>query len=120
MRTIVKLAIFLLIVHAMYRFVPTYFHYQQFKDAVHETELFSRGRTDAQIVERVMALAAQHKIPLSPDYVQVRRENEQPIISVSYVENIEWLPSYKKPWQFDIGEAVFTNVRPVSPGDVGR
>ena len=120
MRTIVKLAIFLLVVHAMYRFIPTYFHYQQFKDAVHETALFSRGKTDLQIVEQVMAVAEKYQVPLSPDYVQVRRENEQIFISVSYVENIEWLPTYKRPWQFDIRESAFVSVRPVLPDDVGR
>jgi hypothetical protein len=119
-RRLVKLAIFLLLVHALYRFVPVYFHYQQFKDAVHETALFSRDRTDAQIIDRVMELAEKYEIPLSRDYVQVRRENERTMIDVSYVESIEWLPTYTRPWQFDVGEEAFTNVRPSAPADIGR
>ena len=63
-RKILRLAIFLVIANALYRFVPVYFHYQQFKDAVHETALFSRGRTDAQIIDRVMELAAKYQVPL--------------------------------------------------------
>lgn len=110
-RTIVKLAVFLLAVHALYRFVPVYFHYQQFKDAVHETALFSRGQTDAQIVDRVMVQAEKYRIPLDREYVQVRREGEQLFIDASYVESIQWLPTYNRPWQFNVGERAFTTVR---------
>jgi len=119
-RTVVKLAIFLLVVHALYRFVPVYLHYQQFKDAVHETALFSRSKTDAEIVDRVMELADKYAIPLQREYVQVRREHEQTFIDASYVESIEWLPTYQRPWQFDVGAQAWTNVRPSSRGDVGR
>jgi hypothetical protein len=103
-RTIVKLAILLLIAHALYRFVPVYFHYQQFKDAVHEAALFSRGKTDVQLVDQVMELAAKYHIPLHREYVQVRHDNERTLIDASYVESIEWLPTYKRNWQFDVGE----------------
>jgi hypothetical protein len=103
-RTFVKIGIFLLIVHALYRFVPVYFHYQQFKDAVHETALFSRERNEAQIADIVMELAEKYQIPLSRESVQVRREGGRTLIDATYVESIEWLPTYKRPWQFDIGE----------------
>jgi hypothetical protein len=103
-RTFVKIGIFLLIVHALYRFVPVYFHYQQFKDAVHETALFSRERNEAQIADLVMELAEKYQIPLSRESVQVRRDGGRTLIDATYVESIEWLPTYKRPWQFDIGE----------------
>ena len=119
-RRIVKLAIFLLMVHALYRFIPVYFHYQQFKDAVHETALFSKDKTDAQVLDRVMELAAKYKIPLSRDYVEVKREGERLMINAAYVESIEWLPTYKRDWQFNVGEQTFGQVRPMSPADLGR
>lgn len=103
-RTFVKIGIFLLIVHALYRFVPVYFHYQQFKDAVHETALFSRERNEAQIADIVMELAEKYQIPLSRESVQVRREGGRTLIDATYVESIEWLPTYQRPWQFDVGE----------------
>ena len=115
-RTLFKLGIFLLIVHALYRFVPIYFHYQQFKDAVHETALFSRERTDAQIIERVIELAQKFQVPLSRENVQVRREGERIGIDAAYVESIEWLPTYKRPWQFNIGEEALIVGRPAAGG----
>jgi hypothetical protein len=121
MRTVVKLAVFLLIVHALYRFVPVYFHYQQFKDAVHETAMFaSKDKTDVQIVDRVIELAERYQVPLQREYVEVKREGERLTINVAYVEAIEWLPRYKRPWLFEVGEHAFTNVRPVSARDIGR
>jgi len=119
-RTIVKVAIFLLVVHALYRFVPVYIRYQQFKDAVHETALFSRRTTDLEIVDRVMQLADKYRIPLDREYVQVRRDHDQLFIDASYVESIEWLPTYRRPWQFDVGEEASVDVRAVTPGDIGR
>jgi hypothetical protein len=119
-RKIVKLAIFLLIANALYRFIPVYFHYQQFKDAVHETALFARGRTDAQLVDQVMDHAAKYRVPPDREYVQVRHDNERTIIDASYIETIEWFPGYKRNWQFDVGEQAFANVRPTQPADVGR
>ncbi len=117
-RKVVQLAIFLLAVHALYRFVPVYFHYQQFKDAVHEAALFSRGKTDEQLVDQVMELADKYQVPLSREYVQVRRENDRTSISASYVETIEWLPNYRRRWQFDVGERAFGDVPALGPADV--
>jgi hypothetical protein len=120
MRTVVKLAVFLLVVHALYRFVPVYFHYQQFKDAVHETAMFSKDKTDVQIIDRVMELAEKYRVPLKREYVEVKRGNEQLLINAAYVDSIEWLPRYRKPWLFEVGEHGFTNVRPASARDLGR
>ena len=47
LRNLVRLAVFLLIANALYRFVPVYMHHYQFKDAVAEAALFSKDRTDA-------------------------------------------------------------------------
>jgi hypothetical protein len=120
MRTVVKLAVFLLVVHALYRFVPVYFHYQQFKDAVHETAMFSKDKTDVQIIDRVMELAEKYRVPVKREYVEVKRGNEQLLINAAYVDSIEWLPRYRKPWLFEVGEHTFTNVRPASARDLGR
>jgi hypothetical protein len=110
-RRVVKLAIFLLVVHALYRFVPVYFHYQQFKDAVRETALFSRGSTDVQIADRVMELAEKHQIPLQREDVQVVRQKDRVAINAGYVESIEWLPTYRRPWVFTVAEDALTNVQ---------
>ena len=107
-RKLVKLAIFLLIANAVYRIAPPTVHYFQFKDAVQELALFSQQKTaDAELIDRVMALADEHGIPLERDYVQVRRSNGQLIIDASYVESMPVLPGYSYDHQFDVEAKAF-------------
>jgi hypothetical protein len=102
LRNLVRLAVLLLIVHALYRFVPVYLHYHQFKDAVAEAALFSKDRSDADLVERVMELAQRYQIPIDREAVQVTRDRQFTYINVAYEEEIEWVPTYKRPMPFTI------------------
>jgi len=106
-RKLVKLAIFLLVANAAYRVAPVSVHYFQFKDALQELALFSQKVSDAELIDRVMALADEHSIPLDRDYVQVRRANGQLIIDASYVESMPVLPGYNYDHQFDIEAKAF-------------
>ncbi len=106
-RKLVKLAIFLLIANAVYRIIPPTIHYYEFKDAVQELALFSQKTPDAELIDRVMALADENSVPLERDYVQVRRSNGQLLIDVSYVESMNVLPGYSYDHQFDIEAKAF-------------
>lgn len=106
-RKLVKLAIFLLVANAVYRVAPVSVHYFQFKDALQELALFSQKVSDDELVDRVMALADEHSIPLDRDYVQVRRANGQLIIDASYVESMPVLPGYNYEHQFDVEAKAF-------------
>ena len=102
LRNLVRLAVLLLIAHALYRVVPVYLHYYQFKDAVAEAALFSKDRSDADLVERVMELAQRYQIPIEREAVQVTRDRQFTYINVAYEEELEWVPSYKRPMPFTI------------------
>jgi hypothetical protein len=106
-RKLVKLAIFLLIANAVYRIIPPTLHYYKFKDAVQELALFSQKTSDAELIDRVMALADENHVPLDRDYVQVRRSNNQLLIAVSYVESMDVLPGYSYEHQFDLEAKAF-------------
>ena len=102
LRNLVRLAVVLLVAHALYRFVPVYVHYQQFKDAVAEAALFSRDRSDNDLVDRVMELAQRYQIPIERDAVLVTRDRQLTYINVAYEEQIEWLPSYTRAMPFTV------------------
>jgi hypothetical protein len=118
-KTIIKFAIVLLILHAVFRFGTAYLHYEQFKDAVREMALFSKEKDDAVVINRVMELADRYKISLEREFVQVRRDEDHTYVDASYVELIEWVPGYQRPWQFDVGAAAW-HVRLPTAGDAGR
>jgi hypothetical protein len=103
MRLLFKLAIVFLILHALFRYGVVYVHYQQFKDAVEETALFAKNKEESEILARVMELAAEYDIPLDRRFVQVRRQGDTTVVDAAYVEEIEWLPTWKKPMEFVIG-----------------
>ena len=109
-RKLVNLAIFLLIANAVYRIAPVSVHYYQFKDALQELALFSQKATDAELTDRIMALADENNIPLDRDYVTIHRPNGQLIIDASYVESMKLLPGYTYDHQFDV-EAKALDVR---------
>jgi hypothetical protein len=103
MKIVIRLAVIFLVAHALYRFVPTYLHYQQFKDAVAETAMFAKDKSDTDIVNRVLELATEHDVPLAREYVRVRRQFGQTHIDATWVQKIQWLPGYERPWQFEVG-----------------
>lgn len=106
-RKLVKLAIFLLVANAVYRIAPITLHYVQFKDALQELALFSQKATDAELTDRVVALADEHNVPLDRDYITIQRPNGQLIIDVSYVESLKLLPGYSYDHQFDLEAKAF-------------
>ena len=112
-RTTIRLAILLLIAHMLFQAVPVYWHYYQFKDAVKETALFSKGRPDAQIVARVLELAAQYDVPLERESLHVWREKEHTYIEAVWVEPVELLPKYFYPWKFTVSESAW-HVQPAT------
>jgi hypothetical protein len=110
-RRLIQLAIFLLIANGLYQTAPAFMHSYQFKDALQELALFSQKSADAQLIDRVMALADEHDIPLERDYIQIHRSNAQLIINVSYIETMKVVPGYDYVRQFDIEAKAFDATR---------
>jgi hypothetical protein len=116
-RTTIRLAILLLIAHALFQAVPVYWHYYQFKDAVKETARYSKGRADAQVVARVLELASQYDVPLERDSLQVWREKEHTFIEAVWVEPVELRPKYLYPWKFTVSESAW-HIEPVTADSI--
>lgn len=105
-RTLIKLAVFLLVVFALYNFVPPYMSFHQFKDDVRQAALFAGQASEEEIVSRVMTAATERGIPLARQSVRVRKVNTQTHISADYTEPIKFMPWYTYVWEFkvDIGQ----------------
>jgi hypothetical protein len=110
MKTIIKLVIAALIVHATWRAGNVYLRYYQFKDNVQQAAQFSDRRPESELHERVLSLAKQFEIPVEPDAVRVRREDNHTLVDAVYTERIEILPKYFYPWEFRVSVDTFTYV----------
>lgn len=102
LRKLVSVAIFVLLGLALYRVGPVYLRYQEFKDAVGDTALFSADKSEDSIRDRVVEQARHFGVPLDPDDITLRRVGDHTYIEVTYVELLRLLPGYSRPWQFDI------------------
>jgi hypothetical protein len=101
-RKIVKIAVFLFIANAVYQIAPVALRNMQFKDALQEMVLYSQKASDAELVQRAMALAIENKIPLQREYVGVRHEPGSIHVDASYVEPLWLFPRFTYKWEFDI------------------
>jgi hypothetical protein len=101
-KKVIKLAVFLLVVNAVYQIAPVSLHYFKFKDAVEELALFADKSTDAELVDRVMALAEEHSIPLEREYVSVQRKGPSLFINADYIETLRFFPGTSYTWEFDV------------------
>jgi hypothetical protein len=101
-RKLLKIAVFLLVANGVYQIAPPIVHHFQFKDAVHDLALFAQKQTDAQLIDKVMELAAENSIPLEREYVQVLRQTGSITIKASYVETLHPVPGFAYPWEFDM------------------
>ena len=116
-KTIIKLAIAALVVHACWRSGNVFLKYYKFKDAVHETVLFSHSKTDAQLQSRVMDLASQYDVPVAAEDVAIVRQENKTMVNAVYTDQIELLPTKFYPWQFKVNVEAFDSNMP-SSGDV--
>jgi hypothetical protein len=110
MKTIIKLIIAALIVHATWRAGMVYFRFYQFKDGVQQTAQFSGTRSEQDLHGRVLELAREFQVPLDADRVTVRRQDNRTVINATYDERIELLPRYFYPWQLRVNVDAFTIV----------
>ena len=110
-RKLLKLAVFLFIANAAYQAAPVSWHYYGFQDAVQELALFSEKASEADLIERVMVLAEEHGVPLEREDVEVRRGNNQLLITASYIETMTFLPGYQYERQFDVQAKTFDPAR---------
>jgi hypothetical protein len=94
LKRLIELVIAAAIIYAGWHAGVAYLHYFQFDDALTETARYGRGRTEEQLRERVMQLAAEYKIPLDPQAVVIHTDNNATRIAAPYTERIKLLPNY--------------------------
>jgi hypothetical protein len=102
MKQLVKLAIAALITYAAWNGGNAWLTYFRFRDAVSEASQFGASLSDDQLRAKVLQLAAEHSIDLSDGAVTVRRDSERQhtYIDGSYMQTINVLPWYSRPFTF--------------------
>jgi hypothetical protein len=110
MKTIIKLLIAALILHATWRAGAAYLRYFEFKDDVTQVAQFGTNQTDNQLRDGILDAARRRDIALDPDSISVKRQNYHIIIDAAYTEQIELAPRYFYPWNAKLHVDVLTLV----------
>ena|SRR5215472_14195863 len=101
-KTLIKLALIVLVANAIWRAGSAYLSYYKFKDAVTDVAINSKNKTDDQIREKVMALAMEYDEPIDADAVTIRREENHLYIDGSYTKPVALFPGYEYQWTFTL------------------
>jgi hypothetical protein len=103
LKPILKLALAALIANAAWRLGTAYMQFYRFTDAVTQTAQFSAERSRADLPRRIMELASEYDVPLSPEDLKVQRDDHgHTLVDGSYVLPIDLAPGYRYPWPFTI------------------
>jgi hypothetical protein len=101
-RPLIKLAIVALLANAAWRVGNAYASYYRFTDAVQQTAHYRGDKSDAQVHDRVFALASQHDIAVTDDTLTIHREDNRTIVEGAYTQPIEFVPGLVYNWPFAV------------------
>ena len=111
-RKLVKLAIFLLVLHGFYRFAPLYWNDARMQWDIKEAAHAWRDLSQEQVEDEVLALAAKYKVPINRRHLAVQSTGARVAVDVSYVVPVQFIPGWRYPWTFDSSIETWTLNRP--------
>ncbi|MEZ5286952.1 MAG: hypothetical protein R2712_19530 [Vicinamibacterales bacterium] len=107
MKTILKIALVLVIVTATVQAGRAAIKHYTFVDALQESLLFASSRTEDELYDTVLNMAAERAIPIDPDRLSVRREPFLIEIDAPYTDTVNLLPGVlTRQWEFHTSVAV--------------
>jgi hypothetical protein len=100
MRSIVTLAIVVVLLNGTGRVGNAYWKYYQFKDAAAEKLRFGGLLPTSTLHEQMMDKAGKLEIPIEWDQISASRDGQATVIEAFYVQDVELLPIYRYPISF--------------------
>lgn len=121
-KTLIKIALALLVLHGAFRIGNAYWTFYRFEDALQELAQFGDRKTETQLCDGAMDSAGSYGVPIAPNQLFLKRGSSPPYncqtgptapepggapqaasqltISGSYTDQIQLLPGYTRPWDF--------------------
>lgn len=118
-KTFIKIALALLVLHGAFRVGNAYWNFYRFEDSLQEMAQFGDRKTEAQLCDGAMDSAARYDVPIGPSQLFVTRGSSPPYncqngptapesggatqaasqltISGSYTEQLQLLPGTSVP-----------------------
>lgn len=102
MVTIIKLAVALALLTAAFQGARVSMSNYQFEDAIKQVLLFAPSASDAEVTQKVLALAEDYGLPIEAADVTVSEKASDRLIEVTYTTDVAFLPGiYTRPMTFN-------------------
>ena len=100
MKTIIKILIAAALLNAAVRGGMAAFTYYQFKDRAEQLVIFGSRATPQELQNQILETAAELDVPIDPENIIVERDGTRTRADASYVQPVEFFPSYTYPITF--------------------
>jgi hypothetical protein len=94
-RALIKLAVVVIVLNALYHAGDAYWRFYQLKDSSEQALIFGVDAKPERLKEQILKRAADLKVPVSPQSVMVMKEGGRSEATVTYLEAIEVFPGYR-------------------------
>jgi hypothetical protein len=98
MKLLVKLALVAVVANATWHLFTVYSENYKFKDAVQYAAESRGDKTDDQVRQEVLAIAAQAEVPIDEEHLTVRHEDTHTIVDGTYTRTVELFPGLTTQW----------------------
>ena len=101
MKTIIKIAIALVIVTGCFQASRYAFNNFQFEDAVQQRLLFDTRASDDEVVRTVLTIARDYSIVIKENDISVQMIGQDRVVDMPYTVKVDLVPGvFEDPWTF--------------------
>jgi hypothetical protein len=108
MKTLVKLALLAIVANATWHVFTVYSAHYKFLDGIQYAAQFRGDKTDEQLRQQVLELAAQAELPIDEGQLTIARADTRTTVDTSYTRVIELFPGFTYPWPFTVHVVAYT------------
>jgi hypothetical protein len=119
MKTLVKLALLAIVANATWHVFTVYSAHWKFLDGIQYAAQFRGDKSDEQIRQQVLEIAAQAELPIDEGQLTVTHAETRTTIDTAYTRTIELFPGFTYPWPFTVHVDAYTTA-PQAPQAPGR
>jgi hypothetical protein len=121
-KTLIKILIALVVIHAAFRVGTAFWNYYRYEDALLQLAQFADRTTEKQLCDQAMSAAAEYGVPIDASNLNVRKgknpayncdsgpsagpvdgsaiASSELSIQGAYTERLQVFPGYFYPWEF--------------------
>ena len=108
MKTVIKLLVAAVVLHAAWRVGSAYLTYYRFEDRLQQAAQFGGTRPVAEVRDQAVKVANELAVPIEPDSIIVAKTDREISIDATYVDQLQVFPGYYYPWEFKVSVNAWT------------